>query len=63
MRNWWVNHKQAFRHEFEGRYIWSAAGRKRTSRPYLRRIYQPVVVNLNPVHHMTVDPVRKQLAD
>ncbi len=23
MRYWWVNHKQTFRHEFEGRYIWS----------------------------------------
>src|SRR3954468_3771370 len=23
MRFWWVNHKQTFRHEFEGGYIWS----------------------------------------
>jgi putative restriction endonuclease len=23
MRYWWVNHNQTFRHEFEGRYIWS----------------------------------------
>jgi hypothetical protein len=23
MRYWWVNHKQTFRREFEGRYIWS----------------------------------------
>ena len=23
MRYWWVNHKQTFRHEFEGGYIWS----------------------------------------
>jgi len=23
MRYWWVNHKQTFRHEFGGRYIWS----------------------------------------
>lgn len=23
MRYWWVNHKQTFRHEFEGHYIWS----------------------------------------
>lgn len=23
MRHWWVNHKQTFRHEFGGRYIWS----------------------------------------
>ncbi len=22
VRYWWVNHKQTFRHEFEGRYIW-----------------------------------------
>jgi putative restriction endonuclease len=23
MRFWWVNHKQTFRHEFKGKYIWS----------------------------------------
>src|SRR5215472_9172006 len=23
MRYWWVNHKQTFRHEFGGNYIWS----------------------------------------
>ncbi len=23
MRYWWVNHKQTFRHEFGGKYIWS----------------------------------------
>ncbi len=23
MRYWWVNHKQTFRHEFSGGYIWS----------------------------------------
>jgi len=23
MRYWWVNHKQTFRHEFEGRHVWS----------------------------------------
>src|ERR1700761_6676769 len=23
MHYWWVNHKQTFRHEFEGHYIWS----------------------------------------
>ena len=23
MRYWWVNHKQTFRHEFSGNYIWS----------------------------------------
>jgi hypothetical protein len=23
MRYWWVNHRQTFRHEFKGRYIWS----------------------------------------
>ena len=23
MRYWWVNHKQTFRHEFEGGYLWS----------------------------------------
>ncbi|MGE3311248.1 MAG: HNH endonuclease [Limisphaerales bacterium] len=28
MRYWWVNHKQTFRHEFEGGYIWSPKRKK-----------------------------------
>src|SRR5947209_14103583 len=28
MRYWWVNHKQTFRHEFGGNYIWSPKTRK-----------------------------------
>lgn len=32
MRHWWVNHKQTFRHEFEGGYIWSPKRKKDGSR-------------------------------
>jgi len=32
MRFWWVNHKQTFRHEFEGRYIWSPKHKRDGSR-------------------------------
>jgi hypothetical protein len=32
MRYWWVNHKQTFRHEFEGRYIWSPKHKRDGSR-------------------------------
>jgi hypothetical protein len=32
MRFWWVNHKQTFRHEFEGRYIWSPKRKRDGSR-------------------------------
>jgi hypothetical protein len=32
MRNWWVNHKQTFRHEFQGRYIWSPKRKRDGSR-------------------------------
>jgi hypothetical protein len=28
MRYWWVNHKQTFRHEFSGNYIWSPKTRR-----------------------------------
>jgi hypothetical protein len=28
MRYWWVNHKQTFRHEFRGNYIWSPKARR-----------------------------------
>lgn len=28
MSSWWVNHKQTFRHEFGGRYVWSPKRRK-----------------------------------
>ncbi len=32
MRYWWVNHKQTFRHEFEGHYIWSPKRKKNGAR-------------------------------
>ncbi len=32
MRYWWVNHKQTFRHEFEGQYIWSPKRKRGGSR-------------------------------
>src|SRR5258706_14652781 len=32
MRYWWVNHKQTFRHEFEGGYIWSPKTKRDGSR-------------------------------
>ena len=32
MSSWWVNHKQTFRHEFRGGYIWSPKRRKDGSR-------------------------------
>jgi len=32
MRFWWVNHKQTFRHEFQGRYIWSPKHKRDGSR-------------------------------
>ncbi len=32
MRFWWVNHKQTFRHEFEGGYIWSPKRKRDGSR-------------------------------
>jgi hypothetical protein len=32
MQYWWVNHKQTFRHEFEGRYIWSPKRKRDGSR-------------------------------
>src|SRR4051812_2760888 len=32
MRYWWVNHKQTFRHEFHGRYIWSPKRKRNGSR-------------------------------
>ena len=32
MRYWWVNHKQTFRHEFEGGYIWSPKRKRDGSR-------------------------------
>lgn len=32
MRYWWVNHNQTFRHEFEGRYIWSPKRKRNGSR-------------------------------
>ena len=42
MRYWWVNHKQTFRHEFEGRYIWSPKRKRDGSRnryyDYLREV-------------------------
>jgi hypothetical protein len=28
MRYWWVNHKQTFKHEFSGGYIWSPKTRR-----------------------------------
>ena len=28
MRSWWVNHKQTFRHEFSGNYVWSPKTRR-----------------------------------
>lgn len=28
MSSWWVNHKQTFRHEFRGKYVWSPKRRK-----------------------------------
>src|SRR5260221_14783916 len=28
MNFWWVNHKQTFRHEFVGKYIWSPKRKK-----------------------------------
>jgi putative restriction endonuclease len=32
MRYWWVNHKQTFRHEFRGEYIWSPKRKRDGSR-------------------------------
>jgi hypothetical protein len=32
MRYWWVNHKQTFKHEFEGHYIWSPKRKRDGSR-------------------------------
>jgi len=32
MRYWWVNHKQTFRHEFEGSYIWAPKHKQDGSR-------------------------------
>lgn len=32
MRYWWVNHKQTFRHEFDGGYIWSPKRNKNGAR-------------------------------
>jgi hypothetical protein len=32
VRYWWVNHKQTFRHEFEGGYIWSPKRKRDGSR-------------------------------
>jgi hypothetical protein len=32
MRYWWVNHSQTFRHEFQGRYIWSPKRKRNGSR-------------------------------
>ena len=32
MRYWWVNHKQTFRHEFNGEYIWSPKRKRDGSR-------------------------------
>jgi hypothetical protein len=32
MRYWWVNHNQTFRHEFDGRYIWSPKRKRDGSR-------------------------------
>jgi hypothetical protein len=32
VRCWWVNHKQTFRHEFEGRYFWSPKRKRDGSR-------------------------------
>jgi putative restriction endonuclease len=32
MRYWWVNHKQTFRHEFEGGYIWSPKRKRNGAR-------------------------------
>jgi hypothetical protein len=32
LRYWWVNHKQTFRHEFTGRYIWSPKRKRDGSR-------------------------------
>lgn len=32
MRYWWVNHKQTFRHEFKGGYVWSPKRKKDGSR-------------------------------
>jgi len=37
MRYWWVNHKQTFRHEFEGRYIWSPKRKKNGQPQHLRQ--------------------------
>jgi hypothetical protein len=28
MRFWWVNHKQTFRHEFDGKYVWCPKRKK-----------------------------------
>jgi hypothetical protein len=42
MRYWWVNHKQTFRHEFEGHYIWSPKHKRDGSRnrfyDFLRKV-------------------------
>ena len=32
MRYWWVNHSQTFRHEFQGRYVWSPKRKRDGSR-------------------------------
>jgi len=48
MRYWWVNHKQTFRHEFEGHYIWSPKRKRDGSRnryyDYLREVIPGDVV-------------------
>jgi hypothetical protein len=31
MRFWWVNHKQTFRHEFDGKYVWCPKRKKNNS--------------------------------
>jgi len=48
MRYWWVNHKQTFRHEFEGHYIWSPKRKRDGARnryyDYLREVIPGDVV-------------------
>jgi len=42
MRYWWVNHNETFRHEFEGRYIWSPKRKQNGARnrfyDFLRKV-------------------------
>ena len=50
VRHWWVNHKQTFRHEFEGGFIWSPKRKRDGSR---NRYYDFLIRSLK---RMGVDP-------